>query len=74
MPVYKTNAADLQKIKDFTQYAFLFDNAKVDHGTHWTITLSHRSRDWLARSLEIDLVLQHSVHHIMPPEQKVPAS
>lgn len=68
MPVYKTNAADLQKIKDFKQYCFLFDNAKHDHGTHWTITLSHRSRDWLVQQLGIKLVFQHSVHHIMPQD------
>lgn len=74
MPVYKTNATDLQKIRDFTQYAFLADNAKVDHGTHWTITLSHHSRDWLARSLGIELVFQHAVHHVFPPDEKGPTS
>ena len=64
MPVYKVSADDLQKIKDFKQYAFLFDNAKHDHGTHWTITLSHNSRDWLVRSLGIELIYVHAVNHV----------
>jgi hypothetical protein len=66
MPVYKTNAADIQKIRDFTQYAFLADNAKHDHGTHWTITLSYRSRDMLVEKLGIEAALVHAVHHVPP--------
>jgi hypothetical protein len=73
MPVYRTNGADLQKIRDFTQYAFLADNAKVDHGTHWTITLSHRSRDMLVRELGIEAVFVHAVHHVPPAPEPPPA-
>lgn len=66
MPVYKTNATDIQKIRDFTQYAFLADNAKHDHGTHLTITLSNKSRDMLVQKLGIEAVFVHAVHHVLP--------
>jgi hypothetical protein len=66
MPVYKTSASDIEKIRRLTQYSFLFDNAKHDHGTHWTITLSTRSRDMLVEKLGIDAVFMDAVHHIAP--------
>lgn len=70
MSVYQTSADDLQKIKDLTQYSFLYDNAKHDHGTHWTITLSPRSRDMLQQKLGIDLSFVDTCHHIPPQEQE----
>lgn len=68
MPVYKTNADDLQKIKDLQQYSFLYDNAKHDHDTHWTITLSPRSRDMLQQKLGIELAFVDAIHHVPPPK------
>lgn len=66
MPIYKTSADGLQKIRKFEQYSFLADNAKHDHGTHWTITLSPRSRDMLVDKLGIELSFVHVVHHVQP--------
>ena len=63
MPIYKISAPDLAKIKADPQYGFLHENSKMDHGTHWTITLSNRSRDMLVERLGIEAQFVHAVEH-----------